>query len=132
MIPPEMTNPRFQPRRYPADSRAFGRTEQIDWVPVQPGTEDQHLASQFQHDWVVLIRLAARRKYGSLKGYANATGQNYNRVARVMRGEAIMRLEDIAVADRTLGIIGGKPAQLTAHSNLEASGRIVRAEISAT
>lgn len=36
---------------------------------------------------------------GSVKGLATAAGVSYDRMARVLRGDAIMRLEDVAAAD---------------------------------
>lgn len=38
----------------------------------------------------------------TLKAYARATGSSYDRIAKMLRGEVIMRLEDIAMADIVL------------------------------
>ncbi|TFB95733.1 MULTISPECIES: hypothetical protein [unclassified Cryobacterium] len=39
------------------------------------------------------------KKRLTLKAYARATGSSYDRIAKMLRGEIIMRLEDIANAD---------------------------------
>lgn len=50
------------------------------------------------------IRRAAERQYGSLARYADAVGLSYDRLTKIMRGTEIMRLEDIAQAQRYLGV----------------------------
>ncbi len=62
------------------------------------------MASQIQHAYAVAIRAAAKKCFGNVKSYATATDANYQRLAKVLRGEAIMRLEDIAAAHLYLGI----------------------------
>lgn len=99
-----MGNPRYQPRRYTDEPAGFGKVEGIQWKPVKAGAEDQHRAAQLQHAWAVLIRRAAERQYGSLAKYADAVGISYDRLTKIMRGTEIMRLEDIAQAQRYLGV----------------------------
>lgn len=96
--------PRYHPRRYSAEPKGFGKVSSIRWRSVEPGTEDQHLAAKIQHSWAVQISRAADERYGSLKAYAQTAGVSYDRLARVIRGEEIMRLEDIATARRVLDI----------------------------
>lgn len=99
-----VTNPRFAPRRYTLEPKAFGKAKNIEWVEPVPGTEDQHEASKMQHAWAVAIYNAAVRQYGSIKRYAEANDLRYERLTRIMRGAEIMRLEDIATAKRLLGV----------------------------
>jgi hypothetical protein len=99
-----VTKPRFSPRIYTNEPDAFGRARNIAWKPVVPGTDDQHAAAQIQHLWAVEIRAAAIAKFKSVRGYANAAGINYHRISRILRGTEIMRLEDIAQAQRILDV----------------------------
>lgn len=99
-----MGNPRYVPKRYTDEPKEFGRARAVTWKPVQPGSEDQRRAAQIQHDWAVQIRRAADARYGSLAKYAEATDLSYDRLIKVMSGREIMRLEDIAQAERLLGV----------------------------
>jgi len=98
-----MSDPRYRPRRYSAEPSVFGKARAIAWLPVPPGSEDQHLAAQMQHVYAVAIATEAKSRYGSLKGYARAVDVDYQRLAKILRGEAVMRLEDIASARLHLG-----------------------------
>lgn len=98
-----VSDPRFRPHQFTSEPDAFGKAAIITWLPAGPGGEDQLMASQFQHTYAVAIRAEARRRYGSLKEYAKAAGVDYQRLTKLLRGEAIMRLEDVASARRHLG-----------------------------
>ena len=113
-----MSNPRFTPRRYTSEPENFGRTREIGWVDDTDGPDkvrstyeqDRFAAARLQHQYAVGIRRRARTKHGSLKVYAEECGIPYDRLAKVMRGEVIMRLEDIVQAERILGgILDEKP-----------------------
>ena len=84
----------------------FGQQSIIDWNPVRSGTsaEVQLLAAQLQHTYAVVIRNAAIAKYRSLKKYADAAGVDYQRTTKILRGDAVMRLEDIATAHHYLNL----------------------------
>lgn len=101
-----MSTPRFQPRRYSTEPDVFGKARHIEWRDLSSGDEGvQLVASQIQHDFAVAIRDAVRTAgYSGIKAYAQATGADYQRLSKVLRGEAIMRLEDIADAHLHLGI----------------------------
>jgi len=98
-----MSDPRYRPRRYTSEPFAFGKAATIAWLPVPLGSEDQHLAAQMQHFYARAIATEAKRRYGSLKGYALAVSVDYQRLTKILRGEAVMRLEDIASARLHLG-----------------------------
>jgi len=104
IVPGRMGNPRYVPKRYTDEPKEFGRARAVTWKPVQPGSEDQRRAAQIQHDWAVQIRREAATKYGSLAKYAETTGLSYDRLIKVLSGREIMRLEDIAQAERLLGV----------------------------
>jgi hypothetical protein len=100
-----MSAPRFRPRRYTPDPKLFGKAPVIRWNDVVTDQQaTQVVASRIQHDYAVAIRAAADQQHGNLKAYAEATDADYQRLTRVLRGDAIMRLEDIADAHRHLGL----------------------------
>ncbi|MDQ2955455.1 MAG: hypothetical protein M3Y42_00625 [Actinomycetota bacterium] len=103
-----MSDPRFRPRRCTSEPGAFGKADTIAWnQPVSEPDHDRILAAQMQHRYAVRISKRSRAKYGSLKGYAEAAGLNYDRLSKIIRGEALMRFEDLANAERLLGGIVG-------------------------
>ncbi len=102
--------PRFRPQHYTTEPRAFGRAFDLVWRKPWPGpSEDRLLASQMQNTYAFLIQDEAIRQHGSLKKYAEEAGVDYQRLTKLLRGEAIMRLEDIANAHRHLHIPFPKP-----------------------
>ncbi len=103
-----MSNPRFQPNSYLSDPAVFGRAAVVDWVesPENPSSSwrDQFGASQRQHSLAYAIRTQAKRRFGSIKAYTDAFELNYQRISAVLRGDQIMRLEDIVNAERNLKV----------------------------
>ncbi len=103
----EVSNPRFQPRWYSLEPRVFGRARHVGWKDAYGDQQRrQLLASQIQHDYAVAIRdaISASAVLGSVRDYAIKAGADYQRLAKVLRGEAIMRFEDVADAHRVLGL----------------------------
>lgn len=99
-----MSDPRFKPRRYTTEPAVYGKAETIGWKETRTDQErDRLLAAQLQHRYAVRITRRAQRKFGSLKAYARATDLNYDRLSKIIRGEALMRFEDLAHAERLLG-----------------------------
>jgi len=74
-------------------------------------TVDERAAAKYQHHYALKIRRRAQQKFGSLEGYAEACGVPADRLVKVMRGEAIMRIEDLVRAERVLGYIITSPAR---------------------
>lgn len=99
-----MSNPRFTPRAFSEEPDAFGVARRITWREPTQGEVDQINAARLQHQWALAIRTSSKAQFGSVKAYAMAAQQNYDRLAKVLRGDAIMRLEDIAAAQRLLKI----------------------------
>lgn len=101
-----MSDPRFQPRQMavPADRHNFGKTRVLNWLE---GTTSQEVtridAARIQHALALKIVAGIRAKGMSIRDYAAQTGSGYDRMAKMLRGEAIMRLEDVADAERLLG-----------------------------
>jgi transcriptional regulator with XRE-family HTH domain len=57
-----------------------------------------------QHELVMLIRRGLTREGLTVAEYAERTGQSYDRLSKMMRGAAVMRLEDIGAAVNLLPI----------------------------
>jgi len=99
-----VSNPRFEPRAFTEEPDAFGLARRIAWREPAQGDIDRVNAARLQHQWALAIRKSSKDQFGSVKAYATAAQQNYDRLAKVLRGDAIMRLEDIAAAQRLLEI----------------------------
>lgn len=99
-----MPDPRNRPSRYTSEPYVFGKAATIAWLPAAPGTKEQLLAAQMQHYLALAINTAAKSRYGSLTVYAKVANVKYRRLTRILRGDVVMRLEDIASARRHLGI----------------------------
>jgi len=101
-----VSDPRFRPRNYVQGSGAFGGYGEVDWiVPRSDDEADRLLAAQMQDRVARQIRWIAVGRYGSVKAYADSHGLSYDRLSKLLRGETLMRLEDIAQANRLLGDI---------------------------
>jgi hypothetical protein len=72
-------------------------------------------AARYQHIYALRIRARMKAKNHNAKSYAAAAGVRYDRLVKVLRGHAIMRLEDIAAADGILGQVSGLGAEASAH-----------------
>lgn len=107
-----MSDPRFKPRAYTLEPLGFGKVQTIQWMEPESDTEaDRILASKLQHEYAVRINRRLKEIGKSVRDYATMTGIGYDRIARVLRGEAVMRLEDVAQAERLLhGITTLQPA----------------------
>lgn len=101
-----MSSPRFEPRRYVSVPQDFGRYAGVGWRQTRNAEDrDRSEAAKMQHMYAVAIRMRARKKFKTVRGYADACGVSYDRMAKMLRGEAIMRFEDVAQAERILGNI---------------------------
>lgn len=100
-----MSDPRFKPRSYTSEPAAFGKALNIGWPDVGEQEQTRLLASKMQHLFSYEIQEAIHRSpHRTVKAYAEASGLEYQRLTKLLRGEAIMRLEDIADAYRRLGL----------------------------
>jgi hypothetical protein len=122
-----MTAPRYEPRASCAEPDSFGKAREVVWIPP---TDERSAAlgraARLQHLYAVRIRarakaitkgevppspsgpLAARPGAdlkAPLKTLAMKSGTSYARLLRCLRGEVVMRLDDIAWADFVLGEI---------------------------
>ena len=100
-----LSDSRYVPRSFAVTPTEFGQKSGIEWVPDTdlPNKElDWLRASQLQHGFSRQIRLAIGRDYESVQEFADVNELDYRRLSRMLRGEAIMRLEDLAAIERTL------------------------------
>jgi hypothetical protein len=102
----------------------FGRVVAIKWRSAASPTEaDQLGAAQLQHLYACRITQQLKRRGESIREYSVRTRVGYDRLAKVLRGEAVMRLEDIAQAQRLLGGILSGVRGKTSRTN-GANGRM--------
>lgn len=98
-----MSDPRFRPRAYAEEPLGFGKVESIRWIEAGSDLDaDRILASKLQHEYAVRINRRLKELGKSVRQYAGMTGVGYDRMTRVLRGDAVMRLEDVAQAERLL------------------------------
>ncbi|MET3206235.1 UNVERIFIED_ORG: hypothetical protein ABIB21_003054 [Arthrobacter sp. UYEF13] len=103
-----MSDPRYRPKDMvsPANRRDFGKVQAVDWIEGRTNVEISRIAAaQLQHALAVKIMERLREKRLSIRAYAELANIGYDRMVKVLRGEAVMRLEDIADAQRLLGAI---------------------------
>lgn len=82
----------------------FGKSEVVTWFEPSTTVERRDFeAARMQHAYCWAIRKKARAQYKSIQRYAAASEQNYDRVARVLRGQLVLRLDDIGLATVVLG-----------------------------
>ena len=73
------------------------------WRKTEDSIEATYVqAARLQHRYVHRIRVRLADRGMSVEDYAKEAGSSYGRMSRLLRGEIVMRLEDIAVADRVL------------------------------
>ena len=124
--------PRYCPRDYCAEPESFGYARTVRWIPqTDERSKALSIAAQIQHVYAVRIRqraklldreakdaaklsgqpsdLSTEESTGvpgkALKLLAAKTGTSYPRLLRALRGEVVLRLDDIAWADLVLGQI---------------------------
>ena len=139
--------PRYCPRDYCAEPESFGYARTVRWIPqTDERSKALCIAAQMQHVYAVRIRQRAKLLDQQAKDAAKArsatgdqsaeaeaevpgkalkllavkSGTSYPRLLRALRGEVVLRLDDIAWADMVLGQISeftqpktgdGRPSQ---------------------
>jgi hypothetical protein len=103
-----VSNPRYRPRDYAFDDLDFGREAGIRWRRVHDldadEAEDQLAAAKLQHTIALTIRERLAKRHSSVAEHADRHHVRAVRWRALLNGDAVMRLEDIAFAQRTLGI----------------------------
>lgn len=103
-----MSDPRFRPRQLaaPQDRQNFGKVAEISWLHGASESEASQIdAARLQHTLALTITGRLRERGYSIRTYADLAGVGYDRMAKVLRGEALMRLEDVSDAERLLGAV---------------------------
>ena len=121
-----VSEPRYVPRDFCAEPDSFGKASEVRWLTT---SDDRSAAlsraARFQHRQAVRIRMRARMKDAESRAIADGRagrgvaplaetrpalvvlaekmGCSYPRLMRCLRGEVVMRLDDIAWADIVLG-----------------------------
>lgn len=99
-----MSDPRFRPRTYARVPSQFGRAEDIPWLSATSNAQQSRLdTARLQSLFAARIRARLHDRRLTIKQYADMVDIGYDRMAKVLRGETLMRLEDIADAERVLG-----------------------------
>lgn len=90
----------------PSARHHFGKVVEMSWLEGGTDLEDKRIATaRLQHALAVKINGRLREKGLNIRSYAELAAVSYDRMAKVLRGEALMRLEDVADAQRLLGSI---------------------------
>jgi hypothetical protein len=97
---------RYVPRDYALEPLHFGSLRnRAHWRDdcTSDADLDRLRAARVQHGYSYRIRLAIRSsKFETAKAFAEGHGLNYARFSRMLRGEIVMRFEDVATAERLL------------------------------
>lgn len=100
-----MPNPRYVPRLLSLEPLDFGQKPGLLWWDeddLLAGEVDYLGAAKLQHEFALLVSERIRGQFKSVTHYASFAGVNYPRLARILRGDVILRLEDVASAQRVL------------------------------
>ncbi|MFP7834636.1 hypothetical protein [Marisediminicola sp. LYQ134] len=100
-----MSDSRYVPHHFSAEPSSFGRAKDMRWREDIPDEQrPQRAAAELQHRYALRIRARMRAGEGMTgREYAESVGSSYDRTMKILRGQLIMRLEDIAAADLLLG-----------------------------
>lgn len=99
-----MTDSRYVPRSLSDEPGSFGRAELLRWKTSDTIAGSARIrAARLQHLYAIRIRKRIIDERTTAKEFASNAGISYDRLMKVLRGEMIMRLEDIAAADLVLG-----------------------------
>lgn len=119
-----MTTPRYVPREYiaPGYRTLFGKTPVVPWASqTSPARLERLEAARMQHLYALVIRDRIKSRHRSIRDYAAAVGQDEQRLARVLRGQTVMRLDDIGTANVALGDVHGAALRLLSPSESDAT-----------
>lgn len=98
-----MSTPRYVPRSFCEQPQDYGKRDAISWKKLKKNdpmtTRAQYSASIHQHGQIVRLRRGLKELGISTAEYATKAGSSYDRMAKMLRGVAVMHLEDVAMAD---------------------------------
>lgn len=93
-----------KPNIYLSDPKQFGKELSPEWKRASDFAPSEVEAAKIQNECVFEMRRAILAKYGSVVKYCKTTGQDYQRVGRLLRGETQLKSEDLGEAVVNLGI----------------------------
>ena len=100
-----MSDPRFVPRSWLRRPCQFGRCLAAQWRDPATTAEQSELdAARRQNAITFQIRRALEEQGRTIRGYAEQTDYGYDRMTKLLRGEIVMRLQDITDAERILNL----------------------------
>lgn len=100
----QVSESKYVPRDYAVDPKMFGRGDnRVRWREdlTAPEDLDRLQASKAQHRSAMRMR-GHIKVFGSVQTFAAEHGLNYARLSRLLRGEIVMTLLDMATAERLL------------------------------
>jgi hypothetical protein len=104
-----MPTHRYVPRSFFVNDLDFGLPDrelklkpQPEWRPGS--TEDYARAASMHHHLAQAMNERIEVLFPTRRAFALDAGLEYERLGRVLRGEYVMRLEDIGMAERLLGL----------------------------
>lgn len=100
-----MTDPRFYPRKYCEPPEHFGTARIVTWpddAGMSASVRDQLGAAKLQHKYARWVRDLLEGDHMTVETFANIIDMNYTRLGRILRGDIVMRVEDIVNFDRNL------------------------------
>ena len=99
-----MSEPRYKPKDFCEQPELFGNSDPLIWKTCEAADRPRLIASQLQHEWSLRIRHRAKIGRLPLRSYAVMASASYDRLMKMLRGETIMRLEDLGIARVALGL----------------------------
>ncbi|MET4706100.1 hypothetical protein [Frigoribacterium sp. UYMn621] len=136
-----MSDPRYAPRDCAVDYALFGKSDNLTWKSLEavmamyPNLADTEtraqallLAAKLQHLYVLRIRQRLQVRRTPVKSFAADAGIGYDRMVKVLRGAAILRFEDLAMAD----VLIGEVSEFAVRDARQADIVIAKAELDAT
>lgn len=135
-----MANPRYQPKELltAKTRRDFGRSDDIEWQTRvtkksnrRLATKSEFGASLLQHELAMWMREAMHFKRISIRDYSKLTGESTDRIGKLLRGDIVMRLTDVADARTYLGLkVELQPSPSDLKPDKEAGSRLPEAPLS--
>jgi len=95
-----MARSRFEPRQFARPPESFGRTANPDWHPSAGTDHDEvetfQVAAVIQHQACFVLRGRLKELGMSVPEFARQSGVHADRLRRILRGEIVMQLADLA------------------------------------
>lgn len=92
----------YEPRSQLSNPGEFGKKLSPEFVQETPDNTRHISGAMAQHAFAREVRRALNERGMDIVALSEGTGLNYQRLTRLLRGSAVMRLEDIGLISRTL------------------------------